>query len=93
MKLTLSGKPLKLGVSGTESRAVDYLNSLSPKEVLTSQELAAAIGIKYKTLRSDYAGSPVLTPYKLKMPVNSTHKLVWGNPKAIKELRRQLETN
>lgn len=92
MNLKLGGKPFKLQKNNIGTRTQQYLDALTPKEILTSQELARALNVSHGSLKNQ-AGDPILFPYKQLISFETTRKLVWGNPKAIQELRRQLEAN
>lgn len=71
------------------ARAIEVLEKLPFKELLTTRQLAESIGIQKPTF-GHYAPHSAMSPYRFDCGKQSKG-LLWGSSRTISELRRQLE--
>ena len=72
-------------------KVLAYLNKLPNDDVIPTSELSKVLGCKPDSL-TDKQAPEELADYTERVPNNAGQNIrVWGNPKAIKELRRQLK--
>ena len=65
---------------------METLDHYPDGKFLSKRGLAAKLNASLDHL-SHHTADPILAPYRLKMP---DHRVIWGNPEAIKKLRDQL---
>jgi hypothetical protein len=90
MGFKLSGKSFSFNhLPIPVNRAIEILDGLSFKELLTSRQLADRVGVQ-KTSFSHYVCHPALSSYKYAEGPQSRGNL-WGSQRTMRELQRQLE--
>lgn len=90
--LSLDGKPFHtFQLPPIVQKVIKFLDQQSPTEIFTVSQLARLVGCSMRTLK-DNGSLPELEKYSALARLGPTLKRLWGNPRAIEELRRQLES-
>lgn len=88
MVLKLNGKPLELSpLSPTAQRILDFLKRAPADEVFYSEQVAEKLDIRRDYLKESGLGAKVIFH---EFTIMFRNKRIWGNPKAIAELKKQV---
>ena len=74
-------------VPSSVSRAVKVCESLSPRELVITEQLAARVGISKAYMQGDVGNHPLLAPYRETVK----NRYLWGNRRTIQKLRARKE--
>lgn len=86
--LKLHGKPLELNPAPPLARKIKtYLEGLGDDQLRTSEQVCQETGTTLRTLRSGDYGQHLGAYHQFCTRFNCN---LWGNPRAIAELKRQL---